>query len=73
MKTLSSREIMGELRVCGLSKKKDLFLYLILYKSYFSLNYCRKLKQLTGLKRFVDNNLRKIDRLNICYINSTQI
>jgi len=73
MKTLSSREIMGELRVFGVSKKKDLFLYLILYKSYYSLHYCRTFKKIKGLKRFVDKCLRKYDRLNLCYINSTEI
>ncbi len=70
MKTLSSREIMGELRVFGVSKKKDLFLYLILYKSYYSLNYCRTFKQIKGLKKLVDICLRRFDRLNICYTYS---
>jgi hypothetical protein len=70
MKPLSNREILGELRVLGLSKKKDLFLYFILYKSYFSLNYCRTFKQIKGLKKLVDNCLRRFDRLNICYTYS---
>ena len=67
MKTLSNREILGQLREFGLSAKIDLFLYLILYRSYFSLNYCRTFGKFKGLKRFVDNWLRKFDRLHICY------
>ena len=67
MKPLSNREILGQLREFGLSTKIDLFLYLILYRSYFSLNYCRTFRKIKGLKRFVDNCLRKFDRLHICY------
>jgi len=71
MKTLSNREILDELREFGLSTKIDLFLYLILYKSYFSLNYCRTFKKITGLKKLVDIFLRRFDRLNICYTSNS--
>ena len=67
MKTLSSREIMDMLREFGVSKKKDRYLYFLMYKSYFSLNYCRTLTLVKGLKKFVDNRLKKFDKLNICY------
>ena len=67
MKTLSNREIVGQLKEFGLSTKTELFMYLILYKSYYSLTYCRTLKQFRGLKMWVDNQLRKFDRAGICY------
>ncbi len=70
MKTLSSKEVMGMLREFGISNMKDRFLYLILYKSYYSLNYCRTIKQVRGLKKLVDNRLKKFDRLGICYTYS---
>ncbi|UCH81039.1 MAG: hypothetical protein JSW20_00110 [Nitrospiraceae bacterium] len=73
MKALSSREVMIQLKELGIHTKSDLLLYLILYKSYFSLNYCRKIKHLNGLKRMVDNYLRKFDRLHICSLNSRGI
>ena len=73
MKTLSNREILGQLREFGLSAKIDLFLYLILYRSYFSLNYCRTFRKFKGLKRFVDNCLRKFDRLQICYSYNSEL
>jgi hypothetical protein len=73
MITLSNREILNELRELGVNTKFDLFLYLILYKSYFSLNYCRTLKQIRGLKKLVYNGLKKFDRLDICYSYNTDI
>jgi len=73
MITLSNKEILNELRELGVNTKFDLILYLILYKSYFSLNYCRTLKQIRGLKKLVYNCLKKFDRLNICYSYSTEI
>ena len=73
MKTLSNREILGQLREFGLRTKIDLFLYLILYKSYYSLNYRRTFKKIKGLKRLVDNCLRKFDRLKICYSYNSEL
>jgi len=67
MITLSNKEILNELRELGVNTKFDLILYLILYKSYFSLNYCMTFRKIKGLKKFVDNCLRKFDRLHICY------
>lgn len=72
MITLSNKEILNELREFGVDTKTDLFLYLILYKSYFSVNNCRTLKQIKGLKKLVYNCLKKFDRLNICYSYSPE-
>ncbi len=73
MITLSNKEILNELREIGVHTKIDLFLYLILYKSYFSLNYCRTLKQIKGLKKLVYYCLKRFDRQDICYRFSTEI
>ncbi len=73
MKTLSSKEIVGMLREFGVHEKKDLFLYLVLYKSYFSLHYCRSLRRLKRLKKLVYTCARKFDRYDICYVTSTEI
>jgi len=73
MITLSNKEILNELREIGVDTNTDLFLYLILYKSYFSVNYCRTLKQIKGLKKLVYNCLKKCNRLNIRCSYSTEI